>query len=173
MMLDQVSLKEALDYDPETGVFTWAGRKQGRKVGSRAGHTKSFSRLGHEYISISVNNRKYLAHRLAWLWMTGSFPPPGLEVDHADGDGTNNRWENLRLATRSQNLHNAVSRKNKAGMKGVYEYPNGFFAKICKQGVKRRWGPFETAIEAHQKYCEEAERLFGEFANSGNISQNF
>lgn len=58
------------------------------------------------YIKIIADQRQYRAHRLAWLFMTGAFPEKGMDIDHIDGDRANNRWSNLRLASRSQNNMN-------------------------------------------------------------------
>jgi hypothetical protein len=93
-MLTAERLRELLDYDPETGVFTrriTTGRnrrwKAGDKVSGRPSATTG-------YLGIGIGKRRYAAHRLAWLWMTGEWPKN--LMDHRDCDRTNNRWVNLR-----------------------------------------------------------------------------
>lgn len=98
--LTVVQLKELLHYNPETGVFTWA-----RSVGQRARIGRvAGSKVPSGYIKISVSKRVYSAHRLAWLYMTGSWPEN--EIDHVDNNPSNNAFSNLRAATKSQNAQN-------------------------------------------------------------------
>ncbi len=111
------------------------------------------------------NPRKcFLMHR----WVMG-FPPSGVDVDHINGNGLDNRRCNLRLATRSQNLANAaIPRHNSSGYKGVSATRNGkWLARIRKDRVQRNLGIFDTPEEAHAAYCEAAVSLYGEFANFG------
>jgi len=117
-MLTQERLKELLDYDPETGIFTRrvnqrGGTKAGQEAGSRKRHKN-----GKTYIHLSVDNRHYLAHRLTFLWVEGSFPEN--LTDHEDGDGTNNRWSNLRKVSQQQNQRNQKRHSNNtSGTSGV------------------------------------------------------
>src|ERR1700719_1662744 len=98
--IDDDRLRELLSYDPETGVFRWLVRKrQNVKAGDVAG---SFDGCG--YCKISIDRRAYKAHRLAWLYMTGEWPPA--EIDHINMNRADNRFANLRLATRHQNMAN-------------------------------------------------------------------
>jgi len=119
-MLTQERLKELLDYDPETGVFTWRVRTSNRvREGSPAGWRRTDLRCGKTYIQIQVDDRTYNAHRLAFLWVEGSFPEK--VTDHEDGDGTNNRWSNLKRVNRQQNGRNMRrSSANTSGVTGVY-----------------------------------------------------
>lgn len=94
----QFRLKQLLDYDAATGVFTWKVNRHGpAKAGTRAGT----ERQGYRHISVS--GVKQSEHRWAFLWMTGQIPS---SIDHRDGEGTNNRWSNLREATHSENMVN-------------------------------------------------------------------
>jgi len=101
MCIDQRSLKELLTYDPATGAFQWLfGEKVHTAVqGKEAGSVKPDG-----YRTIVIKGKGYLAHRLAWLYMTGSWPV--LDVDHKDRTRDNNVWTNLREATKSQNQQN-------------------------------------------------------------------
>jgi hypothetical protein len=111
-------VRELLNYDPETGQFVW---RSGSKVGLSAGS------IGGRYVQIMIAKKNYLAHRLAWLYMHGH--PPPVEVDHVNGNPRDNRIQNLRLASKSQNAQNqGRSAKNSSGHKGV---------SWCNQ--KRRW----------------------------------
>jgi len=112
-------VKSALNYDPETGVFTWKVRRGQRgKVGASAG----CSHRG--YVRIALYGKSYMAHVLAFFYMTGDWPLH--EIDHKDGDKANNRWANLREATRAQNMRNRSAYKNnKLGLKGISMHARG------------------------------------------------
>jgi hypothetical protein len=101
-MLTAERLRELLDYDPETGRFIW------RKDHPTAKHIKAGSvagtKNGRGYWVIGVAGAKYVAHRLAWLYVTGEWPAH--LVDHENGDRLDNRFANLREATDSQNNFN-------------------------------------------------------------------
>jgi len=113
--INQARLHYLFDYDQQSGHLIWRV-KPGRKIliGDNAGH-KTYQ----GYIAIRVDGKLYLAHRLVWLFMYGKWPLN--EIDHADGNGKNNRLENLREATSSENKENNVVRKdNRLGITGVY-----------------------------------------------------
>ena len=83
------------------------------KAGSLAG-----SKNERGYVVARVDNRNYRLHRLAWLWMTGAWPKE--EIDHINGDRSDNRWCNLREATHSENMRNkGIHPLNTTGVKGV------------------------------------------------------
>lgn len=112
-MLTHEQLTEALAYDPETGVFTWASPRSKVQVGAVAGGATD-----RGYVKIRVNGRKYRAHRLAWLYVTGAWPEH--EIDHKDGDKLNNRWANLREAQHVENMRNQKKHvTNTSGRTGV------------------------------------------------------
>lgn len=112
-------VRSRLDYDPPTGVFVWLPRPwrnewNARYAGKRAGNLKS-----HGYWRISIDNEQYYASRLAWLWMTGSWPEN--EIDHINLNSADDRWENLREATHTQNNWNkGRTIRNVSGRTGVY-----------------------------------------------------
>lgn len=101
VQLTVTRLRELLHYDSETGDFRWL-------KGTRGHHANRIVRAGKSrYIKIKIDQKIYLAHRLAWLWMTGMFPVR--EIDHINRNRYDNRWTNLRDVTRSQNrLNNAA-----------------------------------------------------------------
>ena len=119
-ILTQDRLKELLQYDADTGVFTWRTTRRAAKAGELAG-TLSFTK----YIKISVDARVYLAHRLVWLYTHGEWPP--LDIDHINRIRNDNRLANLRLADRYINSRNANTRKDSlSGIKGVrWNKPRG------------------------------------------------
>ena len=154
-------LRSILSYDVETGRFVWLkGPRRGRDAGSVGG-------VG--YCRIGINGKVYFAHRLAWLYVTGSWP--GEMVDHKNTIRSDNRWENLRAATRGQNQANSGPySNNKSGIKGVYpSHRPGkpWVASITKNGRCRRIGRYATKEEAAAAYEIAANRLHGEFARAG------
>lgn len=157
-------VNEVLHYDPDTGHFTWR-LKTCRKtvVGKRAGALAGGSR---RYIGIDGN--KYHEHRLAFLIVTGSWPEG--DVDHIDGDPSNNRWSNLRPASRTMNLGNQKRRKdNRSGHKGVMwdSQKRQWYASIRRDNKKYHLGYFQDPAQAHKAYMDKAVTLFGEFACNG------
>ncbi|MFZ2190113.1 MAG: HNH endonuclease [Candidatus Magasanikiibacteriota bacterium] len=109
-MITQSQLKELLSYDPYTGYFMWLIPGSGRPKGRPAGGPSD-----RGYIQIPIEGKKYYAHRLAVLYMTGSFPLD--VVDHVDRNPRNNSWSNLRPCTQQQNCWNKT--QSTSGTKGV------------------------------------------------------
>lgn len=167
-------LRALLRYDPDTGMFRWLPRHpppvaswNSRYVGKVAGREQA-PRVGRPaYRKIRVDSREHKAHRLAWVYMTGRWPRA--DIDHVDGDPLNNRFGNLREATRRQNLRNARGHADAAvGLKGVSRSgKGGFRAEIRIGGKNRHLGSFSTPEAAHAAYAEAAREAFGEFANAG------
>jgi len=156
-MLTQEELKRLLHYDPETGVFTRL--RTGRKVGSH-------SDQGYLLIAIKIDGKSILfrAHRLAWLYTHGHFPPE--HTDHVNGFRDDNRLVNLRPANSYQNGYNTGLRKNNTtGFKGVtYFVRTGrWVAQIRAHGKKVSLGYHSTAEEAGAAYLRAAKQLHDEF----------
>ena len=169
--LTAAQLRAALDYEPDTGMFIWKPRKDGEKMNTWAGRRAGCHKKGpaHDYIVIRVNYQLYRAHRLAWLWMTGEWPGPGIEVDHRDNNPLNNKWRNLRLATSSQSKMNTKKRSdNTTGHKGVWfeKRRNSWVVEIWADGRKHYVGAFPTAEIAKSARDHAARRLHGAFARS-------
>jgi hypothetical protein len=97
-------LKVILRYDPETGEWWWLEKKQGRPFYQPAGSRRG--NKGSEYRQIKINGRYYKSSRLAYFYMTGEWPKD--EIDHDDRDPQNDKWKNLKPATRSQNNTNRM-----------------------------------------------------------------
>lgn len=162
MIPSQERLRELLSYDPESGELRWLQSRGRAPVGSIAGHVGSGG-----YCRVKIDGSVHLAHRLIWLYQTGEWPEG--ELDHADRNGSNNRWANIRRATRSQNGANReVHSNNKLGLKGVFrtkqDRPSPFMAKIQVAGAQKCLGYFATAEEASAAYQAAAAALYGEFA---------
>lgn len=113
--LTHSDLVRLLDYNPETGLFTWKAKRCGTKHGSVAGSIDP----SHGYRRIKIDGHLYLAHRLAWFYVCGEWPAH--EIDHIDRARANNRIANLRPATRSENQCNKPRySNNRTGAKGVH-----------------------------------------------------
>jgi hypothetical protein len=166
--LTQERLKELLHYDPETGVFTWIGTKARRICnGDEAGSIRKPNSSGLAYRLININYNPEYAHRLAWLYMTGNIPED--QIDHKDGDGTNNRWANLRPCSDGQNKRNTRKPKtNKSGFKGVafHSQRQKWRAYISINGRQIHLGLFDTPSEAYAARCRSAADVHGEFARA-------
>lgn len=162
-------VREILDYGPQSGEFRWRERADAtrawntRYAGKIAG---TINTLG--YRQINIGGRIYYAHRLAWLVSTGAWPEN--EIDHRDENRANNRLENLRDATHSENAHNRRAyANNTSGFKGVSwdKARSQWAAVIQKDGRQTTIGRFATAEEAYAAYCAAAAAMHGEFARTG------
>jgi hypothetical protein len=149
--LTQGRLKELLNYDPETGVFTWLESRKACKKGERAGN---IGPIGYE--RIQVFRKQYLSHRLAWFYMEG-FLPTGIEIDHINKNRADNRWKNLRLVSRQCNAKNCnVSKWNKSGITGVSfdSSRKKWMVQAMVNGVKISGGRFDEKVDAALKRFE-------------------
>ena len=155
--LTQEHLKTLLHYDPDTGIWTWrVNRTGGVKAGMTAGYIND-----RRYRRIVVQNRIQYSHRLAWLYMTGNWPT---QIDHKNGNKSDDRWQNLRIATHSQNEYNKpLGITNTSGFKGVSKNGNRWRAHIRINGKSTHLGRFPTKEEAAAAYRKAAIDLHGEY----------
>ena len=162
-MLTRGRLKEVLDCDPEIGEFYWKEQPGSRSdlVGKRAGYNGPPG-----YRSIWIDGEGYLVHRLVWLYVHGKFPVD--QIDHINMKRADNRIENLREATPSQNMQN---KKARVGLKGAQwnKRDRKWVAQAALDNRKTTYlGSFDTEEEAHAAYCEAAKKCYGEFFNAGD-----
>ena len=160
-MITQDELKRLLHYDPETGDFTWLVARKGTLRCKTAG-----TKHNRGYRTIHLNYKCYLAHRLAWLYMMGDWPKH--TIDHINGIRDDNRWSNLREATRQENNFNSSSRKLSSSVyKGVFwaKRNKKWISKINFNNKQIHIGYFDCEIEAAKAYNEEAKKRYGDFAN--------
>lgn len=158
--LSQETLKEFLDYSPETGIFIWKKRSAlATKIGTVAGNLNA---LG--YIRIRFLRHGWMAHRLAWLFVHGEMPLD--QIDHIDCDKSNNKIGNLRQASTSENLRNRKkSPRNTSGFKGVtwHKLNNKWLVACRVNGVKVHLGYYKDPEEASKVYLAFAKKCHGEF----------
>jgi hypothetical protein len=164
-MLSPDYLRSILDYDRETGVFTWKVRRRcqgGRTViGAQAG----FVRGCDGYVFIGIDGTAYPAQKLAWLHVTGEWPIA--IVDHKSRDRADNRFDNLRLATQTENNQNkSIRSDNASGVTGVsFDDARGRWAARLKTGGKYlHLGRFATIDDAVAARRAAERKHFGEFA---------
>jgi len=141
-----------LAYNDLTGEFVWKNRQTNRvAIGSVAGSKNRKD----GYIRIGISKKIYAAHRLAFIFMTGDWPPE--DVDHIDGNKANNSWNNLRLASdqvNAQNLRRAKSSNKSSGLLGSFfnKSVNRWMSMIMIDGKNKYLGLFDTPEQAHEAY---------------------
>lgn len=164
------ALLEKYSYDPNTGALTtksstgggrnWTTKrwKSGRLVGSKR---------KNGYLVISLSGKQILAHRAIWIMVHGKYP--ACDIDHINGDKSDNRLANLRLANRGQNnVNSPLQKNNTSGYKGAYfdKRRHCWYAEIWVSNKKIFLGRFERAESAGKAYLEAAKKYFGEFARA-------
>lgn len=153
--ISQERVRELLSYDAETGLFTWNKTRTGfARKGSLAGTKTSYG-----YIQISIDNVLHKAHRLAWIYVYGESPK--MDIDHINGDRSDNRIVNLRDVDKFTNMQNrkAADSDGKSGLLGVTQRGNVYYARRVINGRHHYLGRHKTPMEAHQAYID-AGRMF-------------
>lgn len=144
-------IRALLRYDPDTGALTWISRHSIRIkfAGAPAG---SLDPSG--YVLVSLDYRRLRGHTLAWVLMTGEYPKG--EIDHINGNRSDNRWANLRDVSHGKNMENQqrARRSSASGILGVVSHKGGayFTAEISSKGKRRYLGCFKTPEAAQQAY---------------------
>jgi HNH endonuclease len=152
-------LSGILKYKPHTGKFFWIVDKGKVEAGEEAG-TKG--RRG--YVDIKIDGRSYLAHRLAWLYMTGEFPIH--EIDHINGNPSDNRWTNLKEGTHSQVTRpHRIYKTNISGYNGVHwrKDADKYRVRITIDNKRISLGHYSDFEEACKARVEAEKEYFGKF----------
>lgn len=153
--ISHARLLEVLDYNPNTGVFLNKTSGKGKSgAGEKAGSPSN------GYIDIQIDGARRRAHQWAWFYVTGEWPQS--RIDHRDLDRSNNKWDNLRLCTQSQNLANR--RAFKPGQpKGIRQKGDKWQARIRVDYQEINLGTFTTQEDAAEAYKIAAKKHWGEF----------
>lgn len=180
-----INWHDYLTYNPENGELIWRPREasmfkekckgvnphaswNARFANKVAGKKAGLNKMGLKNSPmVCVHYIEVQTSYIVWMMHGNPWPPEGLEIDHKDGDRWNNRIENLRLATRSQNEGNKGGYRNsKIGQKGVYldRRRQKYMAEIMVNRVRKRLGAYLTIEEAANAYAKAAIELRGEFA---------
>lgn len=141
---------ERLKYTPEDGKVWWIKHpRRSTENGTEAGNM-----MQNGYRKLKFCGKQYLTHRVVWLLQHGTWPFG--DIDHIDGNPSNNKLDNLRDVSHSVNLQNrkSATKKNKTGFLGVVKRKNKYAAHITKNGKQVYLGLFETPELAHQAYKE-------------------
>lgn len=169
MTVSHSELLTLLNYDPDTGVFTWLPRpvsqKQDQSFNTLLAGTRAGTTCPRGYRQIVIHRQRYREHRLAWFYVTGEWPQA--DVDHKNLHRGDNRWSNLRLADETQNNANAHLRShNKSGFKGVSfcSRTGRWRASATVRGKYYFLGRHDDPRKAHAAYVVAAKRHFGDFA---------
>ena len=157
-------------YEPATGTLRWRWRPEmtpqwnGRYAGAIAGSIKD--RDDGTQVRITTIDKMYLVyvHRIAWCMMVGYWP--SALIDHRDGDKRNNRWSNIRLASRNHNQWNRRKIQGSVYIKGVTYLKRGrkYRARIWRNGRREHLGSPQTAFEGGLLYDKYARKYYGEYA---------
>lgn len=169
---DLSRIREVLNYNKELGILTWKVKTCKKvTVGKIAGSIKRSNPTAPPYLHISIDGITYKAHIIAYYIETGEWLPG--KIDHKDGNSLNNKWENYRLATRSeQNRNMAKHRDGACKYKGISfcKMMKRYVAEIMSNRVKYKLGYFDTQEEAAEAYRLKSLELHKEFSTVRKVS---
>jgi hypothetical protein len=152
-------LKEALSYNPSTGLFIWKITASPKAVANSVAGTI----IKSGYRMIVIDGEHYKASRLAWFYTFGEWPER--LIDHENGTKSDDRIVNLRPAVFAENSWNmGITKRNTSGFKGVCRTKWGWQASIGCEGRQHYLGSFRSAAEAAEAYKSAAQKLHGQFA---------
>ncbi len=160
--LTHEKLKSIFNYNPLNGSFTYIIRVSGKMPGTTINYYPK-----DRYKVIIIEKQKYYAHRLAWFYMTGEWPKKW--IDHKNGNKSDNRWANLRLASKTENGCNRKISKNSSGIKGVSfcKRTGKWQAQIKFKKKSHHLGRFSKIEDAEKVVREMRIKLHKEFTNHG------
>ena len=177
-------LEKLLYYDPKTGTLYWKISRGNRKAGTEAGYIYTYPD-GRQYRTIKIQGQHYPAHRIIYHMMNDYSLRQDQQIDHKNGDGLDNRLDNLRVCTNQQNQQNRrVNKNNKTGHKGVFvDKGNQKYRAHIKHNGKNIWlrnstggiyfDTIEEAIKARKAAEEALNTEFNAFFNSTRrVSKN-
>ena len=157
MPLSQTELKKIFLYEPDTGFLRW---KEGKS--NMVKNSKSGCKNASGYLIVTINSKSHRVQRVIWIYMFNHIPS-GFYIDHINGNKTDNRLCNLRLATNSQNQQNRPApQNNTSGYRGVtwHKQASKWMARICLDNKRVSLGLFETAEEAYKAYRLKASEIY-------------
>ena len=166
-MLDRNTLLELFDYNPISGNLFWKKKISNLKVGDKAGYLNNMG-----YIRVGIKGKQYPAQCIIWTMLKGDIPH-GYIIDHINLNKADNRIENLRLATYTENQINTSKRTSSSPYKGVsfHKARNKWNAKINIEGKRFHLGYYDTPEEAHSAYCYMGKEIYGEYFNGGTLNE--
>ena len=154
-------IEDRLHYNPDTGEITYL-----KDYAPYAYKGKAVTSLdSHGYVRVSFKGKRYLGHRVAYFLMKGYLPFG--DIDHINGNRSDNRWDNLRAVTRSENLHRQKKSRGKSIYKGVARHQERRWLAQCRDTKNGKGGYVGTSLseqEAALMYNHRAEQLFGKYA---------
>ena len=170
MYYDPDFVRENMHYDPDTGALTWVVRRQGRVLGKPIG---TVDKDGYLTVTHSTNGRKdgikkrYCVHRICWIWFYGKEPKD--QLDHINGNKSDNRISNLREANTAENMRNVGKQAhNTSGWKGIswHKLRGKWRADIKVNQKQISLGLFDCPAAASLAYQIAADKYHGEFARA-------
>lgn len=167
MNISQDRLRELFDFNFELGVLLWRFRPEiPEHINRRLAGTEAGT-IHKNYRYVKVDQKKYAVHRVIWKLAYGNIPDD-MQIDHIDGDGLNNKLDNLRLVTNQQNQLNRKVNKGRK-YKGVYKSRDKFKAEIMTEEGRLYIGVYGTPEDAARAYNEAAKEHHGEYARLNEI----
>lgn len=161
-MLSQSEIKKLFNYNPGTGEVTrLVANSNFVRVGDNPGWIENTG-----YYRVHIGGKSYLLHKVIWMYMTGEWPK--FDIDHIDRNRLNNKWDNLRKATRSANMANGGKRESLTGFTGVYQNKSGYMSKIKIGNQQVYLGQFKTPEEAYEAFKLKHREVHGEFSRYAN-----
>jgi hypothetical protein len=161
---DIEKLSAMLRYDPETGHLFWLQQVSTRRVGDQAGNKRSDG-----YVKVQLNGKPFKAHRLAWALHFSEWPEG--EIDHINGDRSDNRIVNLRVVNRKQNNHNRRPQVASSKYKGVqwHKAAGKWVARAYLEGKRTHLGVFSSEEDAAKAYNASVAVWYGKYAVLNNV----